>query len=47
MIAPITSEEKQKLIESISLESKVDVLEKIIGFYLYATGSNNQTFQWD
>ena len=45
MIAPITNEEKQKLVESISLESKVDVLEKIISFYLFETGSNNQTVQ--
>ena len=45
MIAPITNEEKQKLLESISLKNKVDALESIISFYLYETGSNNQTVQ--
>ena len=45
MIAPVTNEEKQKLIESISLESKVETLESIINFYLYETGLNNQTVQ--
>ncbi len=45
MIAPITNEEKQKLLESISLENKVKTLESIIGFYLYETGGNNQTIQ--
>ena len=45
MIAPITNEEKQKLLESISLESKLKTLESIISFYLYETGTNNQTIQ--
>ena len=45
MIAPITNEEKQKLLESISLENKVKTLESIISFYLYETGGNNQTIQ--
>ena len=45
MIAPITNEEKQKLLEAISLENKVKTLESIISFYLYETGSNNQTLQ--
>ena len=45
MIAPITNEEKQKLLESISLENKVKTLESIISFYLYETGLNNQTIQ--
>ena len=45
MIAPITNEEKQKLLESISLESKMKTLESIISFYLYETGTNNQTIQ--
>ena len=45
MIAPITNEEKQKLLESISLKNKVDALESIISFYLHETGSNNQTVQ--
>ncbi len=45
MIAPITNEEKQKLLEAVSLENKVKTLESIISFYLYETGSNNQTLQ--
>ena len=45
MIAPITNEEKQKLIEAISLEDKLNALESIISFYLYETGLNNQTIQ--
>ena len=45
MIAPITNEEKQKLLESISVENKVKTLESIIGFYLHETGFKNQTIQ--
>ena len=45
MIAPITNEEKQKLLESVSIENKVETLESIISFYLYETNINNQTIQ--
>tara|TARA_B100001057_G_scaffold444765_1_gene481965 strand:+ start:79 stop:696 length:618 start_codon:yes stop_codon:yes gene_type:complete len=45
MIAPITSEEKQKLLEAVSLENKIKTLESIISFYLYETGESNQTIQ--
>ena len=45
MIAPITNEEKQKLLETISLENKVKILQSIISFYLYETDLNNQTIQ--
>ena len=45
MIAPITNEEKQKLLETISLESKINTLDSIIGFYLHETNLNNQTIQ--
>ena len=45
MIAPITNEEKQKLLEAISIEKKIETLESIISFYLYETGLNNQTLQ--
>ena len=45
MIAPITNEEKQKLLETVTLESKVGTLESIISFYLYDTGSNSYTVQ--
>ena len=45
MIAPVTNEEKQKLLESISLKNKVETLESIISFYLHETNFNNQTIQ--
>ena len=45
MIAPITNEEKQKLLEAISLENKIKTLENIISFYLYETSETNQTIQ--
>ena len=45
MISPITNEEKQKLLESISFENKVETLESIISFYLYENNFNNQTIQ--
>ena len=45
MIAPITNEEKQKLLESVSLKNKVETLESIISFYMYETNFNNQTVQ--
>ena len=45
MIAPLTNEEKQKLLESISLDSKVKTLESIISFYLHDSSLNNQTLQ--
>ena len=45
MIAPVTNEEKQKLLESISLETKIKTLESIISFYLHETNFNNQTIQ--
>ena len=45
MIAPITNEEKQKILESISLENKVKSLENIINFYLFETSFNSNTIQ--
>ena len=45
MIAPITNEEKQKLLESISLGEKVEVLKNIINFYLHEVDFNNATVQ--
>ena len=45
MIAPITNEEKQKLLESVSLQEKVGVLENIVNFYLHKVDFNNQTVQ--
>jgi len=45
MIAPITNEEKQKLLGAVSGEKKFETLESIISFYLYQTSINNQTLQ--
>ena len=45
MIAPVTNEEKQKLLEAISIQDKVETLESIISFYLHEFSSNNQTIQ--
>ena len=45
MISPITNEEKQKLLESISLKEKVSTLENIINFYLHEVNFKNQTLQ--
>mgnify|MGYP001157580631 FL=1 len=45
MIDPVTNEEKQKLLEAISLEDKIKTLESIISFYLYENSFNNQTVQ--
>ncbi len=45
MIAPLTNEEKQKLLEAISLDNKVKTLESIISFYLHDSSLNNQTLQ--
>ena len=45
MIAPVTNEEKQKLLESISLKEKAKTLEDIINFYLHEANFNNQTIQ--
>ena len=45
MIAPITNEEKQKLLECVSLEEKVKVLINIINFYLHEVDFSNRTLQ--
>tara|TARA_B100001093_G_scaffold361651_1_gene346386 strand:+ start:333 stop:950 length:618 start_codon:yes stop_codon:yes gene_type:complete len=45
MIAPITNEEKQKLLETIFLKEKVKTLEDIISFYLHDINFENQTIQ--
>ena len=45
MISPLTNEEKQKLLETISLEDKISTLESIIGFYLHEVNFNNETMQ--
>ena len=45
MIAPVTNEEKQKLLEAITIKDKVNTLEDIISFYLHEVNFNNQTVQ--
>ena len=45
MIAPVANEEKQKLLESISLKDKAKTLENIINFYLHEVDFKNQTVQ--
>ena len=45
MIAPITNEEKQKILESLSFDNKVQSLEDIINFYLFETNFNSNTIQ--
>ena len=45
MISPITNEEKQKLLESLTVRDKVETLENIISFYLYDGNFNSQTIQ--
>ena len=45
MISPVTNEEKQKLLESITAEDKIETLENIISFYLHEVNFNNRTVQ--
>ena len=45
MIAPISDEEKQMLLESIHVESKTEVLTKIIEFYLHKDSIDRTTLQ--
>ena len=45
MISPVTNEEKQKILESVTLNEKVKTLESIINFYLHEVNFNNQTIQ--
>ncbi len=45
MIAPISNEEKQKLLETITLEEKLDTLTSIIEFYLHDSSQRKGTLQ--
>lgn len=45
MIAPITDEEKQKLLETITLTEKVKILSDITNFYLHEISFDNKTIQ--
>ena len=45
MISPVTNEEKQKLLESLTIKDKVETLENIMSFYLHEVSFKNQTLQ--
>ena len=45
MISPVTNEEKQKILEAVTLNQKVTTLENIIDFYLHEVNFFNQTIQ--
>ena len=45
MIAPISNEEKQTILESVHIDSKTKVLSNIIEFYLHENSFNNPTLQ--
>ena len=45
MISPVTNEEKQKLLEALTIKDKINTLEKIIDFYIHEVNFNNQTVQ--
>ena len=45
MISPITNEEKQKLLEALTITDKIQTLDNIVSFYLHEINFNNQTIQ--
>jgi len=45
MIAPISNEEKQMILESVHADSKTNILSKIIDFYLHKNFSDKITLQ--
>jgi len=45
MIAPISNEEKQTILESINVQTKTKILSEIIEFYLYENSVSNFTVQ--
>ncbi|MDA7606301.1 LON peptidase substrate-binding domain-containing protein [Pelagibacteraceae bacterium] len=45
MIAPISNEEKQSILESVNIDSKTKTLFEIIEFYLHENSVNNFTLQ--
>ena len=45
MIAPISNEEKQMILESVYIDSKTNVLSKIIDFYLHENSTDKITLQ--
>ena len=45
MISPVTNEEKQKLLEALTVDDKIETLENIISFYLHEVNFTNRTVQ--
>ena len=45
MISPISNEEKQTILESVNIQSKVKTLSEIVEFYLYQDSVNDITIQ--
>jgi Lon protease-like protein len=45
MIAPISNEEKQTILESVSFQSKTKILSEIIEFYLHESSVNSTAIQ--
>jgi Lon protease-like protein len=45
MIAPISNEEKQTILESVHIDSKTKVLSEIVEFYLHEKSSESITLQ--
>ena len=45
MIAPISNEEKQSILESVNIQTKAKTLSEIIEFYLHENLTNNSTLQ--
>ena len=45
MISPISNEEKQKLLETVSIENKTKTLLEILEFYLYKNDNDKMTVQ--
>jgi len=45
MIAPISNEEKQTLLESVNVDAKTKILSEIIEFYLHENSTNKVTLQ--
>ena len=45
MIAPVSNEEKQKLLETVTMSEKTETLLNIIEFYLHESSSDKTTIQ--
>jgi len=45
MIAPISDEEKQTILESVNIQSKAKILSQIIEFYLHESSASNAMVQ--